>query len=141
MQFRLISLDEDPVARFFREGAFSSRRLPVALFPDGTQLEGPEHYAEPAPDYVDPGLAAACAASAQWRTELATRAGLATCPSNEVYDVLILGAGPAGLTAAMYAASEGLRTLVIEQQAPGGQAGTSARIENYLGFPGRHQRR
>jgi thioredoxin reductase (NADPH) len=60
---------------------------------------------------------------------------LPTRPQHELYDVVILGAGPAGLTAALYAASEGLRTLVIEALAPGGQAGTSARIENYPGFP------
>jgi thioredoxin reductase (NADPH) len=66
---------------------------------------------------------------------LAARAGLPTAPSDELYDVVIVGAGPAGLTAAVYAASEGLRTLVCERHAPGGQAGTSSRIENYPGFP------
>jgi len=74
-------------------------------------------------------------ASARWRAELAARAGLPTTPSEELYDVVIVGAGPAGLTAAVYAASEGLRTLVCERHAPGGQAGTSSRIENYPGFP------
>ncbi|HCI71577.1 MAG TPA: fused response regulator/thioredoxin-disulfide reductase, partial [Balneola sp.] len=52
-----------------------------------------------------------------------------------VYDVVIVGAGPAGLAAAVYGGSEGLKTLLIEKRAPGGQAGTSSRIENYLGFP------
>ena len=66
-----------------------------------------------------------------WRTELATRAGLPTRPSRDKYDLLVLGGGPAGLTAAVYAASEGLRTLLVEREAPGGQAGTSALIENY----------
>src|SRR5919109_3988304 len=66
--------------------------------------------------------------------ELAARAGLPTAPSNELYDAIV-GAGPAGLTAAVYAPSEGLRTLVCERHAPGGQAGTSSRIENYPGFP------
>ena len=61
--------------------------------------------------------------------------GLATQASAAEYDTVIVGAGPAGLAAAVYGASEGLRTLVIEQEAPGGQAGTSSRIENYLGFP------
>ncbi|TMB05734.1 MAG: FAD-dependent oxidoreductase [Deltaproteobacteria bacterium] len=62
---------------------------------------------------------------------LATRAGLPTRPSRDKYDLLVLGGGPAGLTAAVYAASEGLRTLLVEREAPGGQAGTSALIENY----------
>ena len=74
-------------------------------------------------------------ASAQWRTEFAARAGLRTRPQTPECDVVIVGAGPAGLTAAVYAASEGLRTVVIERLGPGGQAGTSARIENYPGFP------
>ena len=74
-------------------------------------------------------------ASAHWRASWPTRAGLPTTPSDELYDVVIVGAGPAGLTAAVYAASEGLRTLVCERHAPGGQAGTSSRIENYPGFP------
>ncbi|HSW23233.1 MAG TPA: FAD-dependent oxidoreductase [Burkholderiaceae bacterium] len=67
--------------------------------------------------------------------ELAMRLGLQTRPNEDVYDTLIIGGGPAGLAAAVYGASEGLRTLVIEREAPGGQAGTSSRIENYLGFP------
>ena len=66
---------------------------------------------------------------------LAERLGLQTCPGKEAYDVAIIGGGPAGLAAAVYGASEGLRTIVIEREAPGGQAGTSSRIENYLGFP------
>ena len=61
--------------------------------------------------------------------------GLATEPAAAEYDTVIVGAGPAGLAAAVYGASEGLRTIVIEREAPGGQAGTSSRIENYLGFP------
>ena len=67
--------------------------------------------------------------------ELAIRLGIRTAPSDRQYDLAIVGAGPAGLSAAVYAASEGLATLLIEQEAPGGQAGTSSRIENYLGFP------
>ena len=61
--------------------------------------------------------------------------GLATEPASAEYDTVVVGAGPAGLAAAVYGASEGLRPLVVEREAPGGQAGTSARIENYLGFP------
>ncbi len=67
--------------------------------------------------------------------ELARRLGLTTTPAFAEYDTVIIGGGPAGLAAAVYGASEGLRTLMIEREAPGGQAGTSSRIENYLGFP------
>jgi thioredoxin reductase (NADPH) len=68
--------------------------------------------------------------------DLANRLGLQTSARADEYDVAIIGGGPAGLAAGVYGASEGLRTIVIEREAPGGQAGTSARIENYLGFPG-----
>jgi thioredoxin reductase (NADPH) len=67
--------------------------------------------------------------------DLAQRLGLPTCARLAEYDTIIIGGGPAGLAAAVYGASEGLRTLVVEREAPGGQAGTSSRIENYLGFP------
>ncbi len=67
--------------------------------------------------------------------EVANRLGLQTSAHFDEYDVAIVGGGPAGLAAAVYGASEGLRTIVVEREAPGGQAGTSARIENYLGFP------
>jgi thioredoxin reductase (NADPH) len=67
--------------------------------------------------------------------DVAEKLGLPISPRSEVYDTVILGGGPAGLAAAVYGASEGLRTLVIEREAPGGQAETSSRIENYLGFP------
>jgi thioredoxin reductase (NADPH) len=66
---------------------------------------------------------------------LAKALGLQTHPARDEYDVVIIGGGPAGLAAAVYGASEGLRTVVVEREAPGGQAGTSSRIENYLGFP------
>ena len=87
------------------------RKLPVVLFGDGTSL-------------VQPG-----------QMELAAKIGLRTQATKEFYDLVIVGAGLAGLAAAVYGASEGLRTLVIEEEAPGGQAGSSSRIENYLGFP------
>ncbi len=67
--------------------------------------------------------------------EIAEKIGLKSNASNDLYDVVIIGAGPAGLAAAVYGGSEGLKTLMIEKKAPGGQAGTSSRIENYLGFP------
>jgi thioredoxin reductase (NADPH) len=86
-------------------------KLPVVLFGDGTSL-------------VQPG-----------QMELAAKLGMRTQATKEFYDLVIVGAGLAGLAAAVYGASEGLRTLVIEDEAPGGQAGSSSRIENYLGFP------
>jgi thioredoxin reductase (NADPH) len=86
-------------------------KMPVVLFGDGSYL-------------VQPG-----------QTELANKIGLRTQATKEFYDLVIIGAGLAGLAAAVYGASEGLRTLVIEDEAPGGQAGSSSRIENYLGFP------
>ena len=87
------------------------RKLPVVLFGDGSYL-------------VQPG-----------QMELAGKIGLRTQATKEFYDLVIVGAGLAGLAAAVYGASEGLRTLIIEDEAPGGQAGSSSRIENYLGFP------
>jgi thioredoxin reductase (NADPH) len=89
----------------------TSQQLPLVVFPDGTWLEAPS------------------------RLELARRAGLHTRPSRRVYDLAIIGGGPAGLAAAVYGASEGLTTVVVERDAPGGQAGASTRIENYPGFP------
>src|SRR5690242_7390229 len=85
--------------------------FPVVLFPDGTRLERPT-----------PAL-------------LAERLGLQTSAGRSFYDLLIVGGGPAGLAAAVYGASEGLKTALVEAEAPGGQAGQSSRIENYLGFP------
>jgi thioredoxin reductase (NADPH) len=85
--------------------------LPLVFFPDG----------EPA---ANPG-----------NGDLARRVGLRTEAADPFYDLVIVGGGPAGLAAAVYGASEGLRTVLVEREAPGGQAGTSSRIENYLGFP------
>ena len=121
--FRWVDIDRNPLVRFLDASATLRRRsLPFFLFADGSRLE-----ADPDPD---PELALA-----RTRVELAARVGLHATPSETDYDVLIIGAGPAGLTAAVYAASEGLRTLVIERHAAGGQAATSTRIENYPGFP------
>jgi thioredoxin reductase (NADPH) len=89
----------------------SDERLPVALLEDGGVLERPTIM------------------------ELAERLGVAVAPSADHYDLVIVGGGPAGLAAAVYGSSEGLRTVMVEREAPGGQAGTSSRIENYLGFP------
>jgi len=86
-------------------------KLPMVFFPDGTHLVNPDSQV------------------------LAEKIGLHTKAQRPFYDLIIIGAGPAGLAAAVYGASEGVRTLLVEKQAPGGQAGTSARIENYLGFP------
>ena len=89
----------------------ASHEIPIVFFPDGTHLVKPDNRA------------------------LAEKAGLQTKAEHPFYDLLIVGGGPAGLGAAVYGASEGLRTAMIERAAPGGQAGSSSRIENYLGFP------
>jgi thioredoxin reductase (NADPH) len=145
VEFRWVDIDNDPLMRLLAAGdALADVRLPCVLFPDGSLLEGPERFMRTR--FVAAtrhGAASAVSAEDQqahldtkrFKHELATRVGLTTEPQYDAYDVAILGAGPAGLTAALYAASEGLRTLVIEALAPGGQAGTSARIENYPGFP------
>jgi thioredoxin reductase (NADPH) len=131
---RWIDLDEDPVGRLLRDGPIGKRSLPVVFFANGEVLEGPPSYVEPFPGEVRASAAEDYVASASWLTELARGAGLDCQPQREEYDVVVLGAGPAGLTAAVYAASEGLHVLVVERMAPGGQAGTSSRIENYPGF-------
>lgn len=87
------------------------RKLPVVLFPDGSSMVRPSQIA------------------------LAEKIGLSTRATRDFYDLVVVGGGPAGLAGAMYAASEGLKTLLIEPEAAGGQAGSSSRIENYLGFP------
>lgn len=86
-------------------------QLPLVLFPDGTRLEQPSNL------------------------QIAEKIGLKIRAERPFYDLAIVGGGPAGLAAAVYGASEGLTTVMIERQAPGGQAGSSSRIENYLGFP------
>jgi thioredoxin reductase (NADPH) len=129
-----VDLDRDPLASLIDTGELAKVRLPLIVFPDGGRLEGLEDYVEPAPGSADPAQRDRYLASAAWRADLAERAGLPTRPQRDVYDVVVVGAGPAGLTAAVYAESEGLETLVVERNAPGGQAGTSSRIENYPGF-------
>jgi thioredoxin reductase (NADPH) len=121
--FRWIDVDRNPLVRLLDgSDALQNAGLPFFLFQDGTILEAPD-------EQDDTGILA------RTRAALAERVGLHAAPSADLYDLVILGAGPAGLTAAAYAASEGLHTLVIERHAAGGQAGTSARIENYPGFP------
>jgi thioredoxin reductase (NADPH) len=156
---RWLDTDGDPIGRILRERAGLGDDRAVVVFADGSRLVAPADFIEPfpgraarehpettaaagrsrsgmsGPARTPPELVERYVASANWRTELARRAGLRTEPSRPECDVVIVGAGPAGLTAAVYAASEGLRTVVLERRAPGGQAGTSARIENYPGFP------
>ena len=110
--YQWINIDEDASMRELI-AAFPGglARLPIVLFPDGTYLSAPSSLA------------------------LAEKVGLHTKPARPFYDVVVVGGGPAGLANAVYAATEGMRVVLIEQSAPGGQAGTSSRIENYLGFP------
>jgi len=109
-QWQDIEIDEQ--ARILVDSVVAGdRRLPVVFFPDGSTLIQPEFRI------------------------LAEKVGLQTQATQPYYDLIIIGAGPAGLGAAVYGASEGLSTALIEREATGGQAGTSSRIENYLGFP------
>jgi thioredoxin reductase (NADPH) len=94
-----------------RSAGIEPAQLPLVVFPDGAHLAGPTNL------------------------EVAEQLGLRTHPTAPFYDLAIVGGGPAGLAAAVYGASEGLKTVLIEREAPGGQAGTTSRIENYLGFP------
>jgi thioredoxin reductase (NADPH) len=109
---RWLDVERDAEARqLLKVAGVDEDRLPVALLEDGTVLERPTVL------------------------ELAERLGVLGQPASEHYDLVIVGGGPAGLAAAVYGASEGLRTIMVEREAPGGQAGQSSRIENYLGFP------
>jgi thioredoxin reductase (NADPH) len=101
----------EEATKLLEERQLKPEDLPVVLFADGTMLT----HANP--------------------DQLAAKVGLRTQAAQEFYDMVVVGAGPAGLAAAVYGASEGLKTLVIEPDAPGGQAGSSSKIENYLGFP------
>ncbi|MEK9517970.1 FAD-dependent oxidoreductase [Streptomyces venezuelae] len=109
--YRWYSSDEPEGRRLLAAAGADDRRLPLVITPDGTALVEPDA----------PGLAA--------------HVGLATTPAADFYDLVVIGGGPAGLGAAVYGASEGLRTVLVERSATGGQAGQSSRIENYLGFP------
>jgi thioredoxin reductase (NADPH) len=109
---RWLDVERDAEARqLLKVADVPDDRLPVALLEDGTVLERPTVF------------------------ELAERLGVVGQPTSEHYDLVIVGGGPAGLAAAVYGASEGLKTIMVEREAPGGQAGQSSRIENYLGFP------
>lgn len=110
--YQWVDIDRDESARVLTTSpAGEQSALPVVLFPDGTVLTAPTNL------------------------ELAEKCGLQTTAKLPFYDLIVIGGGPAGLANALYGASEGLRTLLVEQNAPGGQAGTSSHIENYLGFP------
>src|SRR4051794_31090850 len=109
---RWLDVERDGEAReLLRVAGVDGDRLPVALLEDGSVLERPT------------------------LLELAERLDVPMRPTQDHYDLVIVGGGPAGLAAAVYGASEGLRTVLVEREAPGGQAGQSSRIENYLGFP------
>jgi thioredoxin reductase (NADPH) len=110
--YQWIDIDQDAeMHAFIAAGSDATPTLPVVLLPDGSQLVAPSN------------------------AELATKVGLQTVAARPFYDLVVVGAGPAGLACSVYGASEGLKVLLIEQNAPGGQAGTSSMIENYLGFP------
>jgi thioredoxin reductase (NADPH) len=103
----------DPAdAEFIPAPARDAKRYPIVVLADGSVVEAPDN------------------------RELARALQLPIAPRAASYDLVIVGGGPAGLAAAVYGGSEGLRTVMVEREAPGGQAGTSSRIENYLGFPG-----
>lgn len=102
---------DQEVARLVKSLGPTELKLPLVFFPDGDRLDQPD-----------------------WQ-QVAAKLGLRMRAGLEFYDVAIVGGGPAGLAAAVYGASEGLKTLIVERAAPGGQAGLSSKIENYLGFP------
>jgi thioredoxin reductase (NADPH) len=109
--YRWFSSEEPEGGRLLQAADLDASRLPVVIAPDGTVMVAP---------------------SAE---DLAGAVGLSTTPATDFYDLIVVGGGPAGLGASVYGASEGLRTLLVERRATGGQAGQSSRIENYLGFP------
>jgi thioredoxin reductase (NADPH) len=109
--YRWLDVTGEEAGRLLAERGIQAEDLPLVLLPDGAVLHSPEAEA------------------------LAEHVGMNVRASQAFYDLVVVGAGPAGLAAAVYGASEGLRTLVIEPEAPGGQAGTTSMIKNYLGFP------
>ncbi|MBV9450846.1 MAG: FAD-dependent oxidoreductase [Streptosporangiaceae bacterium] len=109
--YRWYAADEPEGQRLLEAAQADGFNLPLVICPDGDPL-------------IEPADA-----------ELAAKVGLATTPAKDFYDLVVIGGGPAGLGAAVYGASEGLRTVLVERTATGGQAGQSSRIENYLGFP------
>ncbi|WP_424531390.1 FAD-dependent oxidoreductase [Sphaerisporangium viridialbum] len=109
--YRWMLADEAEGGRLLSAAGLTVDDVPLVVTPDGTSLVKPSE------------------------TDLAAHVGLTTTPAEDFYDLVVVGAGPAGLGAAVYGASEGLRTVLLEQRATGGQAGQSSRIENYLGFP------
>ncbi len=110
--YQWLNPEQNPDAlALLKEKCAEDAKLPVVLFGDGTALIQPTS------------------------TDLAAKLGMPTQAQQKFYDIVVIGAGPAGLAAGVYGASEGLRTLIVEPNAPGGQAGSSSKIENYLGFP------
>jgi thioredoxin reductase (NADPH) len=109
--YRWLTADEPEGQALLEAAGLDAASIPLVVTPEGDSL-------------VDPSV-----------EELAAKVGLPTTPATDFYDTVIVGGGPAGLGAAVYAASEGLRTILVEREATGGQAGQSSRIENYLGFP------
>ena len=109
--YRWFNSDEPDGERLLAAAGADGRTLPLIITPDGETMIAPSD------------------------TDLASKVGLSTTPAKDFYDLVVIGGGPAGLGAAVYGASEGLKTVLIERTATGGQAGQSSRIENYLGFP------
>ncbi|MFD8968228.1 FAD-dependent oxidoreductase [Streptomyces sp. NPDC059568] len=109
--YRWLRADEPEGARLLAAAGVTAADVPLVVTADGTSLVAPAE------------------------KELAAHVGLSTMPTADFYDLVVVGGGPAGLGAAVYGASEGLRTVLVEREATGGQAGQSSRIDNYLGFP------
>ncbi len=109
--YRWYTSDSAEGKQLLEAAEVDARQIPLVVTPDGAAMASPSD------------------------TELATHVGLSTTPSKDFYDLVVIGGGPAGLGSAVYGASEGLKTVMVERLATGGQAGQSSRIENYLGFP------